>query len=190
MCSRSSAVLCHSSCAVSDLDPSHVSSTEDAYRRHRGRIYRFFRSRLASHDDAEDLTQRVFLDAVTALSGTKSPPDSMLGWLYTVAQRRLVDEIRRRNRTAHVTGDVTYSPRETTYGHEVAATLAEALARLPESQRCVVVLRLLRGVPFTEIGAELGISEAAAKMRFARGIGAVREFLIQAGLGVEDEHPE
>ena len=51
---------------------------EDAYRRYRYRIYRFFLVRTGSHHDAEDLTQRVFVDALTALSSTDTTPDSVL----------------------------------------------------------------------------------------------------------------
>jgi RNA polymerase sigma-70 factor (ECF subfamily) len=163
-----------------------VSSAEDAYRQHRGRIYRFFRSRVASHDDAEDLTQRVFLDAVVALSEGKPAPDSVLGWLYAVAQRRLVDEIRRRNRAATVAMQASPPTRGADYGSDVTGHLARALANLPDTQRRVVALRLLRGVPFSEISTEIGISEAAAKMRFTRGIQQVRRHLIESGLDGRD----
>lgn len=158
-----------------------MNSAEDAYRQHRDRIYRFFRRRLGSHHDAEDLTQRVFLDAIAALSDAPVPPDSVLAWLYTVAQRRLVDEIRRRGRTADLPAR-ELSARDAPYGADVATALTTAIANLPETQRRVVVLRLLRGASFKEISAELNTSEAAVKMRFARGIRAVREHLIQAGL--------
>ncbi|MDH5282240.1 MAG: RNA polymerase sigma factor [Thermoleophilia bacterium] len=159
-----------------------MSSAEDAYRQHRSRIYRFFRSRLQSDDDAEDLTQRVFLDAVIALSEGRNPPDSIVGWLYAVAQRRLVDELRRRSRTAGHSAAWEPSTEAMTYGPSVAAALDAAIAALPESQRSVVVLRLLRGLSFGEISAELNTSEAAVKMRFARGIETVRQQLIDQGL--------
>jgi RNA polymerase sigma factor (sigma-70 family) len=164
------------------LTPSIDISAEDAFRQHRGRIYRFFRGRLLSHHDAEDLTQRVFLDAVAALSEESRPPDSVLAWLYVVAQRRLVDEIRRRGRVSDLAPERQAASPAAAYGPAVAASLAEAIRRLPEGQRRVVVLRLLKGMSFREIGAQLGMSEAAAKMRFTRGLDAVRQHLVQAGL--------
>lgn len=162
--------------------PQSMISAEDAYREHRGRIYRFFRQRVGDHHDAEDLTQRVFLDAVTALSETSTPPDSILGWLYTIAQRRLVDEIRRRGRTGNPPTESQLSRRSDQYGPDVARALTAAIANLPDGQRRVVALRLLRGASFREISVELQISEAAVKMRFARGINAVREHLAREGL--------
>src|SRR3954467_7659557 len=65
---------------------------ERAFRRHYGQVYRYLRRRTGDHHRAEDLAQQVFVDAVIALRETESPT---LAWLYTVAQRRFADEIRR-----------------------------------------------------------------------------------------------
>jgi DNA-directed RNA polymerase specialized sigma24 family protein len=40
----------------------------------------------------------VFADAAAALARLSSPPSEMLAWLYTIAQRRFLDEPRRRRR--------------------------------------------------------------------------------------------
>jgi RNA polymerase sigma-70 factor (ECF subfamily) len=148
---------------------------EDAYRRYRNRIYRFLLGRTGSHHDAEDLTQRVFIDALTALSSTDTAPDSVLHWLYAVAQRRLVDEFRRRGRSLD---DAVPMPRlEPSYGDEISTSLTAALATLTPEQRTVVVLRLLRGLSFPEIADVTGVSEDACKMRFSRALGTVRAAL-------------
>ena len=148
---------------------------EDAYRRYRTRIYRFLLQRTGSHHDAEDLTQRVFVDALHALSNTDTTPDSVLHWLYAVAQRRLVDEFRRRSRKPE---DAVPTPEfEPTYGDQVSSSLSRALATLTPEQRTVVVLRLLRGLTFPEIADLTGISEDACKMRFSRALVVVRSAL-------------
>lgn len=148
---------------------------EDAYRRYRTRIYRFLLRRTGSHHDAEDLTQRVFVDALHALSNTDTTPDSVLHWLYSVAQRRLVDELRRRGRSADHA--VPIPQPEQTYGDQVSRTLTAALATLTPEQRTVVVLRLLRGLTFAEIAEVTGVSEDACKMRFSRALATVRASL-------------
>ena len=58
-------------------------------------------SRLRSHGDAEELTQQTFADAAAALA-RGAPPRSMRPWLFSVAERRLVDELRRRGARAEV----------------------------------------------------------------------------------------
>lgn len=159
------------------------SDVERAFRQHRQRIYRFFVRQTGSHHEAEELTQRVFVDAVEARARTQAPPDSTLAWLYTVAQRRMADEIRRRARTPLAAREQPDADRPGhSYGSEIATALRDAIAQLPEEQRTVVVLRLLRGVPFADIAAAQDVSEAACKMRFARAVARIRSALEAGGI--------
>jgi RNA polymerase sigma factor (sigma-70 family) len=155
---------------------------ERAFRRHYAHVYRYVRRRTGDHHRAEDLTQQVFADAVTALQPSPSPP---LAWLYTVAQRRFADEARRETLARRVSAlrVVTEEASESReYGAEVAAALGSAIGRLAPGQREVVVLKLLRGAKFAEIGTRLGISTEAAKMRFTRALEALRTELEEEGL--------
>jgi RNA polymerase sigma factor (sigma-70 family) len=155
---------------------------ERAFRRHYEHVYRYVRRRTGDHHRAEDLTQQVFTEAVTVLRD--SPTSPPLAWLYTVAQRRFADETRRhtlarRLASIHpVTGEVAAS-RE--YGSELGSSLGSAIERLTPAQREVVVLKLLRGARFAEIGERLGISTEAAKMRFVRALETLRADLDEEG---------
>lgn len=151
---------------------------EDAYRRYRTRIYSYLFARTGSHHDAEDLTQRVFLDALNALSNTETAPDSVLHWLYAVAQRRLADEYRRRSRAGKAIQPAERAP---TYNTETARAITAALQKLTAEQRSVVVLRLLRGLTFPEIADSLGTTEDACKMRFSRALTAMQGELRSTG---------
>ena len=104
----------------------------------------------------------------------------MLAWLYTVARRRFVDETRRQRREKRI--ELPTARSSSDYGPFVARALREALGGLPGGQSQVVVLKLLRGLTFAEIGAEVGLTEAAAKMRFKRALEALREELIERGI--------
>lgn len=155
---------------------------ERAFRRHYEHVYRYVRRRTHDHHRAEDLTQQVFADAVVGLGESSSPP---LAWLYTVAQRRFADEARR-DTVARRLSALRPVERETAesrdYGTDLAASLRSALDRLAAGQRDVVVLKLLRGATFAEIGEQLGISTEAAKMRFVRALEALRAELEEEGL--------
>jgi RNA polymerase sigma-70 factor (ECF subfamily) len=150
---------------------------ERAFRRHYDQVYRYVRRRTRDDDSAEELTQQVFADAAASLEASTSSP---LAWLYTVARRRFVDEVRR---NAHASVELRAEAAEPrNYGPEVAEQLRAGLARLPESQRQVVVLKLLRGVRFAEIAQLLDVSEDAAKMRFVRAMRALRAELEREGV--------
>lgn len=152
---------------------------ERAFRRHYGHVYRYVRRRTRDDGRAEELTQQVFADAAASLRDTGSPP---LAWLYTVAKRRFADEARRTAQASAVAITAVPPAESREYGPDLAAALGRALSHLPEAQREVAVLKLVRGARFAEIGMTLGVSEAAAKMRFVRALEALRTELEQEGV--------
>jgi DNA-directed RNA polymerase specialized sigma24 family protein len=68
------------------------------------------------------------------------------------------------------------------HGRDVAHAIHDAIAELPGEQRQVVCLRLIEGCSFAEIATLIGSSEAAAKMRFQRGLAALRRDLERQGV--------
>src|SRR6266516_1119346 len=160
---------------------------EYAFRQHRTEIYRYLRRRTKSSDQAEELTQQVFADAALTLSRMDAGPGSVVGLLYTIARRRFADQARRDGqRGEHVRlEDVDEELPEPEYGSELAHVIREAIARLPDEQRRVVCLKLIEGCSFAEIASLTGATEAAAKMRFQRGLAAVRRELERQGIEPE-----
>jgi RNA polymerase sigma-70 factor, ECF subfamily len=154
----------------------------EAFERHYGSVYRFVRRRGTGREEAEDLTQEVFAAAVAALGDARVESPPPLSWLYTVAQRRLIDAARRGRFLLATAGVEEPQAHEAAYGWEVAETLARAVAGLPESYRQIVVAKLWEGRSLAEIAARLGVSEAACKMRLARGLGELRDRLKEEGV--------
>jgi len=129
----------------------------------------------------------VFAEAAARLDRSRPGEAPVLAWLYTVAQRRLADAARAARRggesLAELDSDRVRVVEGAEYGPGVAGTIGQAISALPERQRRVVVMKLLEGRSFAEIAAALGASEAACKMRFARGLEAVRDRLERDGVG-------
>jgi RNA polymerase sigma factor (sigma-70 family) len=149
--------------------------------RHRD-VFRFVRRRMRSAQAAEDVTQEVFADLARRLDAA-DPPDS-LGWLYTVARRRIADELRRQSRHRTLPLDLAgeIADGATEYGPSVAETLQDGLASMPNGQREVVVGRLLQGRGFAELARDLDTSEEACRMRFMRGLRHLRDEFTKKGL--------
>jgi RNA polymerase sigma-70 factor (ECF subfamily) len=160
---------------------------EYAFRHHRTEIYRYLRRRTRSSDQAEELTQQVFADAAITLSRMDAGPGSVLGLLYTIARRRFADEARRNGHYGEQVPlqDVDDELPAPEYGSELAHAIREAIAQLPGEQRRVVCLKLIEGCSFAEIASLIGVSEAAAKMRFQRGLAALRRDLERQGIQPE-----
>jgi len=156
------------------MTTTEAKAVEQAFVRYRLDIYRFLLRRMRNHHDAEDLTQQVFADAAAAIprAGT---PRSMRGWLYAVAERRLVDELRRRDRDAR-TARLLAAERDVACG-EPGHAVDEALAQLPERQRQVVVLRIVEDHAYPVIARLLDCNEGACKMRLSRALHQLRHEL-------------
>lgn len=158
-----------------------------AFRRHYGEVYRFLRRRTESDEVAEDLAQAVFADAAARLQTLVHEDPPILAWLYTVARRRLVDRARaaaRGHATLASLDEARAQPIEAPleYGAQLGVLIAASIRELPEGQRQVVVMKLLEGRPFAEIAERLGVSEAACKMRFSRGLESLRSELSRRGV--------
>jgi RNA polymerase sigma-70 factor, ECF subfamily len=156
----------------------------EAYVRYRGLIHAFFVHRLGDADRADELTQEVFVAASACRAALAEDGRDVLPWLYKVAERRCVDELRRRDRRCR--GGLDWAVDDVVDGPEVAVSgplIAEGIRALPRGQREVLVGHLVQGSSFAEIGSELGRSEAACKMYFQRAIRTLRHFLLAAGTG-------
>ncbi len=157
---------------------------DEAFRAHHRRILSFLRAR-TDVDAAEELAQQVFADATRAFEQAE-PPNDVLAWLYTVASRRLADEIRRRARSAQRLAQLEMAApppvQGDEYGREVSRSLRRAVQTLSAEDRAVVTARLLEGASFAELAERLGISVPACKMRFSRALRLVRASMEADGL--------
>jgi RNA polymerase sigma-70 factor (ECF subfamily) len=164
--------------------PRPADPAQEAFERYSQHVYRFLLKRTGNHHDAEELTQRVFAEAAETLSDRNEAPASLLGWLYTVAERRFIDDVRRRavaRRSLPLLAESPVAP-DLAYSREIARVLKEAIAALPAEQRVVVARKVIQGDSFAEIAAELGISVDACKMRLSRAVATLRQELREIGL--------
>src|SRR5947209_6911559 len=110
---------------------------EVLYLRYRDRIYRYLRARTPSEQDAADLTQHVFLQALERLHQYRSRKGSFAAWLFAVARHAAIDFHRRH----HATVDWECLPAALrpvdTHDVEIDAVTHETLARLDQLLRAL-----------------------------------------------------
>jgi RNA polymerase sigma-70 factor (ECF subfamily) len=151
-------------------------SFEQLYRGHHADVFRAALRELGNVHDAEDVTQAAFVDAYRAvLRG--SQPQAPRAWLLAIAEnvrRRRYRTSLRRPREEPIDADF---PLSAELPHELASTLAEALAELPDEQRRVFVLRELGGLSYDEIAQEVGSTVGAIQMLLFRARRTLRELL-------------
>jgi len=133
-------------------------------RMHQRRAYTVARSIVLSHEDAEDAVQEGFLRAYQALD--RFDPGQPFGaWLNRIVANAALDLARKKKvRNAEELSDSMPSPfRDPGEDAELRARLKNALAKLPERSRAVIVLHDVEGFTHAEIGEMLGIPGGTAR---------------------------
>jgi RNA polymerase sigma-70 factor (ECF subfamily) len=143
---------------------------EYAFTRHHGEVYAFVLRRLRNPHDAEELTQQTFVDAAAAFS-RGAGPRAMRAWLFSVAERRIADELRWRGRRSSVPEAAVEDVAP------VEARLGNALEQLSPEDRTLLFLRYVAEQTHVEIAADVGCNEAASKMRVSRAARRLRQEL-------------
>jgi RNA polymerase sigma-70 factor (ECF subfamily) len=158
-------------------------AADRAFRQYYATIYRYLRRRTGSAEQAEELTAEVFADAASALRRFDPGKAPVLAFLYTIAQRRFADAARGCGRSVESVPleDVADLVAEPERDEAVTQALHRALGRLPHELGKVVAMKLVQGRPFAEIARELGVSEAACRKRFQRGLATLRAVLAEEG---------
>ncbi len=131
-------------------------------------IYRFLLRMTRRREDAEDLTQEVFLRVVRSIE-TYDGRGLDRAWLFSIARHLLLDRHRRTHRTPDINSDVLV---DTLPAHAAsqaeAMALDEAIAGLPDLDREALLLREVNGLSYTEIAAVTGATLDAVAGRLYR----------------------
>jgi RNA polymerase sigma-70 factor (ECF subfamily) len=130
---------------------------------------------------AADLTQDAFVKAYKNYE-TLEKPENARAWLYQIAHRVALDELRRRKivRFLPWTGEsrgAAPSAEHLAMDLRLSSDLQRALARIPERQRAALLLAELHDLTGLELAAALGVSHVAARALLTRARESLRQAL-------------
>lgn len=123
--------------------------------------------------DADDAWSETFLSALRAYP--KLPADANVeAWLVTIAHRKVIDLVRKVQRSATPVAEVPAPSVEADHdGAELE--LSQILGHLPERQRLAVVYHYLGDLPYAEVAAVIGGTPEAARRAAADGLAKLRK---------------
>jgi RNA polymerase sigma factor (sigma-70 family) len=134
---------------------------------------------------AEEITQGVFI-IFARKARSLSPKTIIPGWLCRTARYVSADtlKIQRRRQIREQESQMQYTLNEPEVGvwREIAPSLDEALNCLDEKEHDAVVLRFFDQKELKQVGAAMGTTEDAARMRVNRGLEKLRKFLTNRGV--------
>src|SRR3954469_13533409 len=153
--------------------------------RHVNKVYSVAMRHTRNPHQAEEITQAVFV-ILARKSRQLGKRVILSGWLCRTARLASVtfirSEIRRARREHEVHLQNVLDETESDIWPQIAPLLDAAMAGLSEADHHAVVLRFFDGKNMKEIGAALGASEDAAKMRVNRAVERLRVFFTKRGI--------
>jgi len=180
---------------------------QQVYDEYQGKVCRYL-TRMVGENEAEDLTQEVFVKIGLALE-TFRGESSLSTWIYQIATNAALDKLHRPfNRRAGEkllpveaitetkedeniwTGELTASTEQRVIRREMNGCIREIIQMLPETYRSVIVLSELEGMSDPEIADILLLTLPATKIRLHRARAKLRKELTKACVFYRDDRQE
>ena len=168
------------------------------------KIYNYSYKFFGDHDQAMEITQKTFI-AVHQNFAKLNDPAAFKSWLYQIAINFCKEETRKSKRKwlfpfvsfkkqdnliISEIKDATESPVVNMEQADLNQIIVKALAKLPDEQRTVVIMKEYEGLKFREIAKVLGISENTVKSRMYYGLKHLREIFELWNLKKENTYYE
>jgi RNA polymerase sigma factor (sigma-70 family) len=140
-------------------------------------VYRFILKNLRHEEDARDVVQTAFEKMWR--NREEIDPLKCKSYLFTVAYHQMIDHIRKIKRVQlkeEFSAEVKVQDRP---ANNLKKVLEEALSRLSETQRSLVLLKDYEGYSYDEIGKITGLSESQVKVYLHRARVQLKEYLVK-----------
>jgi RNA polymerase sigma factor (sigma-70 family) len=144
---------------------------------HADNVYRFILKNLRMEEDARDVVQTAF----EKLWKNRQEVDALKSksYLFTIAYHQMIDHLRKTKRVQlrdEFREEARVSDRPV---HNLKKVLEEALSRLNETQRSLVLLKDYEGYSYTEIGQITGLNESQVKVYLHRARIQLKNYLVR-----------
>ena len=140
-------------------------------------VYRFILKNLRHEEDAKDVVQTAFEKMWR--NRDEIDPVKCKSYLFTVAYHQMIDHIRKIKRIQlkeEFNAEVKVQDRP---ANNLKKVLEEALSRLSETQRSLVLLKDYEGYSYDEIGKITGLSESQVKVYLHRARVQLKDYLVK-----------
>ncbi len=151
--------------------------------RYSDNVYRFIVKNMRDEDDARDVVQDAF--EKVWIKAAEIQFEKAKSYLFTTAYRLMLERIRKKSRHTDIDNTLrVVSGAEVKPEFDLKKVLNEALSRLPEIQRSVIMLRDYEGYSYEEIGQITGLNESQVKVYIFRARVTLKNYLVSTDLVV------
>ena len=157
-------------------------------RRYQERIYWVARRMVGSHPDADDIVQETFIKAFLSLGDFRGEA-GFYTWLYRIAVNLSLNALRKRHIVTYLReselAQIVFppskeDPHKELESKELESQLARAVAKLPDKQRAVFVMRYYDEMTYEEIAYVLKTSVGGLKANYFHALRKVKQGMLSA----------
>ncbi|MBL7742481.1 MAG: RNA polymerase sigma factor [Chitinophagaceae bacterium] len=149
----------------------------ECVRTYADNVYRFILKNLKHEEDARDVVQTSFEKMWR--NRDEIDPSKSKSYLFTVAYHQMIDHIRKVKRIQLKEEFSEQTRVQDRPASNLKKVLEEALSRLSETQRSLVLLKDYEGYSYDEIGQIMGLSESQVKVYLHRARVQLKEYLVK-----------
>ncbi|MGA2667830.1 MAG: RNA polymerase sigma factor [Ignavibacteria bacterium] len=161
-----------------------IKGYNEIVRKYQQQVYWVIRKIVNSHDDADDITQEVFIKVYSALKNFREE-SNLFTWLYRIATNYSINHIKKVKSKNVVSIEVVTDPIETDDKktdelmdeEKRRALLMEAISTLPAQQRAVFNLRYYEELSYEEIAGIMKRSVGGIKANYFHAVKKLSEYL-------------
>ncbi|OON66942.1 RNA polymerase sigma factor [Hymenobacter sp. CRA2] len=152
-------------------------------RKYQSKVYWHVRKMVIDHDDADDLTQDVFIKVWNHLENFRQDA-SLFTWIYRIATNECLNFLSSKRRKFFlplndVGAELTQKLEadDSLAGDEVEKKLQKAILRLPDKQRLVFNLRYYEDMPYEQMAEVTGTSVGALKASYHHAVKKIEQYV-------------
>ena len=138
-------------------------------------IYRFALKHLKNEMSAKDIVQETFTKVW--IKHEEVSFDKVKSYLFTTAYHAIIDWVKKDGRNGDFEKVQHHATTEFSISIDLQEVLTEALEKLPEIQRSVVLLRDYEGYNYAEIAEITGLNESQVKVYIFRARQTIKEYI-------------
>ncbi|MDP8231377.1 MAG: RNA polymerase sigma factor [Candidatus Zophobacter franzmannii] len=149
---------------------------EEVVRTNQNRIYNYLLKFVRQREDAEDLTQSVFLSFYFKMSDVEDGRE--LSYLYRAAHNQAINHLKKSKKTSSAPDfllENLNAPEEENYMHQEIVKLA--VKQLPAKLAVVIELQYYEGLRYKKIAEQLGCSVKAVESKLVRAKKQLRKII-------------
>jgi len=148
----------------------------ECVRQYADNVYRFILKNLRQEEDARDVVQSSFEKLWNNRHSVET--EKSKSYLFTIAYHQMIDHLRKTKRVQlrdEFREEVRIADKPV---HQLKRTLENALSRLNETQRSLVLLKDYEGYSYNEIGQITGLNESQVKVYLHRARIQLKNYLV------------